>query len=94
MLEIIAIYLTSKNIAQIAHEKGYPPGLWRFLAIITWILSEIVGAIIGILLFGQGGLMMYIFALGGAVLGYVILRKVLENKPQKTRYNNSDLLDN
>lgn len=42
MIEIIAIYITSKNIAEIAKEKGYVPGLWRFVAIITWGIFELL----------------------------------------------------
>lgn len=82
MIEIIAIYLTSKNIAEIAAEKGYSKGLWRLIAILAWIIFELIGGILGFIILGEeGGLMFYLFALIGAISGILIVRKILENRP-------------
>jgi hypothetical protein len=82
MIEIIAIYITSKNIAEIAKEKGYSPGLWRFLAIITWVFFEFVFVFIGTILFGENSLLLiYFFALLGAFLGYYIILRRIDAKP-------------
>jgi hypothetical protein len=82
MIELIAIYISSKNIAEIAKEKGYSGGLWRFFAIISWLFFEFIGAVIGILLFGEdAGLLLYIPALIGAILGIYLVRMLIQNKP-------------
>ncbi len=81
MIEIIAIYLTSKSIAKIAQEKGYSKGLWRFLTIISWIICEFIGAVLGFIILGQdGGLIIYAFAILGALLGVYLVRKILDGK--------------
>ena len=96
MIEIIAIYLTSKNIAEIAEEKGYSKGLWRLLSILAWIIFEFIGAGIGLIILGEeGGLLLYLFALIGALLGILLVRKTLENRPNVKGLSSSDtLLDN
>lgn len=68
MIEIIAIYLTSKNIAIIAQEKGYSKRFWRLITVLSWLICEFIGAIIGLKVIGQdGGLLLYAFALVGAL---------------------------
>lgn len=96
MIEIIAIYLTSKNIAEIAEEKGYSKSLWRLLAILAWIIFEFVGVVFGLIILGEeGGLLLYLFALIGALLGILIVRKILDNRPNVKGLSSSDtLLDN
>ena len=93
MIELIAIYLTSKNIAEIAKDKGYSKGLWRLIAILAWIIFEFIGAVFGLIMFGEDGFMFYIPALIGAFLGVFIVRKILDSKPNVLDNSNS-LLDN
>jgi hypothetical protein len=94
MIEIIAIYLTSKNIAEIAQGKGYSKGLWRFLTILSWIICEFIGAVFGFIVIGQeGGLLLYAFAIIGALLGVFIVRKIIDSKPDLTKNDNSSIED-
>ena len=81
MIELIAIYLTSKNMAEIAQEKGYSKGLWRLIAILAWIIFEFIGGVVGLIVFGEGGFMFYITAIIGAFLGVFVVRKILDGKP-------------
>lgn len=81
MIELIAIYLTSKNMAEIAQEKGYSKGLWRLIAILAWIIFEFIGTVVGLIVFGEGGFMFYITAIIGAFLGVFVVRKILDGKP-------------
>ena len=52
MLEIIGLYYASKTIGSLAAEKGYSSGLYRFLTFIFWFVFELIGLVIGILIFG------------------------------------------
>lgn len=90
MIELIAIYLISKNIAGIAQEKGYSKGLWRFLTILSWVICEIIGIIFGLIVFGlKGGFLIYICAIIGALLGVFIVRKIIDGKPDLTKNTDS-----
>ncbi len=94
MIEIIAMYLTSKNIAEIAKDKGYSKSLWRLLAILAWIIFEFIGVVLGLIILGEeGGLMIYLFALLGALLGVFVVRKILDSRPN-VKDNSDTLLDN
>lgn len=72
MLEIIILYKLTKNIGNIAVRKGYKPGLYKFLTVIFWIFFEVTGALIGVLFLGEG-LMTYVCALLGAIVGYLLI---------------------
>lgn len=82
MIEIILIILISNRIAGIAEEKGYSKGLWRFFAILSWVICEFIGAIIGFIVMGlDAGFIVYIFAIIGAILGVFIVKKIIDGKP-------------
>jgi hypothetical protein len=88
------MYLTSKNIAEIAKDKGYSKSLWRLLAILAWIIFEFIGVVFGLIILGEeGGLMIYLFALLGALLGVFVVRKILDSRPN-VKDNSDTLLDN
>lgn len=72
MLEIILLIYLTKNIGRIASEKGYAPGLYKTLSVISWIFFEIIGLIFGIILVGEG-FGVYGFGLLGAGFGYLMI---------------------
>ena len=84
MLEIIALIFLCKNIGARAERKGLRPGQWKFYTVIAWIICEFFGVILGVLLFGFNkddlfGLML--FAVACAFGGYLIVRAILDKKP-------------
>ena len=82
MLEIIALVFLSKNIADIAERKGLKRGWWRFYTVAAWIVAEIIGIVVAILVVQtEEPLALYPFAIGFAVGSYFILRAVLSRKP-------------
>jgi hypothetical protein len=83
MLEIIALIFISRHIAEIAADKGYSYGLYRFLTFLFWIGFEFFGAIAGVILFGDEDAGIYLFALVSAGLGYLILYLVVSNLPDQ-----------
>lgn len=84
MLEIILLIFLCRKIGVLAIEKGLNPTTWKVYTILNWIFFEIMGSIIGVMIFGLNmdnliGLMA--FALASAFGGYLLVRKNLENKP-------------
>lgn len=75
MLEILAVYVMAKKIAEMANEKGRSGIPYVLMLIGLWIGGEIGGAVLGVIL-TQGKeeniLMVYGLALGGAICGAVI----------------------
>jgi len=84
MLEIIGLYYASKTIGSLAAEKGYSSGLYRFLTFIFWFVFELIGLVIGILIFGQESLLFYLTGIAGAVGGFFFLKYIVNNLPNKS----------
>lgn len=84
MLEIIALIFLCKNIGTIAVKKGLKPGQWKLYTVISWIVFEFFGVILGVILFGFNkdelfGLML--FAVACAFGGYLLIKSILDKKP-------------
>lgn len=82
MLEIIALILLTKRIGVLAEQKGLKPGTWKLYTVLVWLGSEIVGVLLGIILFGQENILMAgLMGLGFAIASFFILRANLNKKP-------------
>jgi hypothetical protein len=81
MLDIIALIFLTRHIGKIAQKKGLKPGTWKLYTVLCWIAGEITGMIIAMLLFGDDIVSIILTAIAGAVGGYLILKSVLEKKP-------------
>jgi len=92
MIEIILLVFLSKKIANMASEKGYSGGLYRFLTFLIWFVFEIIGGVIGILVFGEG-LPVYVVAIIGAILGYALIYYIADNLESKTSSSDSNVID-
>lgn len=77
MLEIIVVIMLCKSIGNILRNKGRNPLLFQFLLVAMWIGGEVVGAVVGMIVYAaQHGappdgiaLVPYLFAIGGAACG-------------------------
>ena len=83
MIEIILLFFLSKKMGDLAIEKGLSPGRWKLYTVLSWIVFQLLGTIVGVMLFGFDknniwGLMG--FAIVSAFGGYLFVRKRLENK--------------
>ena len=82
MTEIILLFLLAKSIGALAVKKGLPAGRWKFIMVMAWILFEMIGLAIGLSIFGKNNLIGLMgFGLICAFGGYLIVRYILENKP-------------
>ena len=82
MVEIIALYFLCKRNGLLAAQKGLNPRTWKWYTVLAWLLTEIIGVIIGITLYGEDNL-MGVLSLGiiSAFGGYLIIKFVLDKKP-------------
>jgi len=82
MLEIIALIFLCKKNGDLASRKGLKPGTWKLYTVLAWIVAEIVGVIIGMMIFGQENLIgLMLLGLASAFGGYLLVRSILEKKP-------------
>ena len=82
MLEIIALIFLCKKNGNLAIRKGLKPGPWKWYTVLAWIVTEMTGVMLGIVLFGQGNI-IGIMSLGlvSAFGGYLFIKYVLDKKP-------------
>ena len=81
MLDIIILIFLARNIGQLAEKKGFKPGPWRLYTVLAWFGGEILGVVIGLMLFGEQIGAVVLLALACAVSSYFILRANLSNRP-------------
>jgi Zn-dependent protease with chaperone function len=82
MLEIIALIFLTKNMGNLASQKGLKPGTWKLYTVLAWFGGEIVGVLLGILAFGEQGLLVpVVLGLACAIISYFVLKAQLSKKP-------------
>lgn len=98
-IEIIALIFLCKKNGDLAAVKGLKPGTWKMYTIGAWILAELLGCILGLMMFAQAGsltadkmpqstmLSISAVALFAAFGGYLFVRRTLENKPDNSLKN-------
>lgn len=78
MLEIIALIFLTKKIGAICEDKGRKAGWYKALTVLLWFGCEVAGAFIGVITVG-GGVIVYVYALIGAVVGAGISFVIAKN---------------
>ncbi|MBC7887926.1 MAG: hypothetical protein H7Z13_08545 [Ferruginibacter sp.] len=82
MLEIIALIFLCKMNGKLATQKGLKAGTWKGYTVLAWIVAEMIGVILGIILCGQENLIaIMLLALVSAFGGYLFIKAVLDKKP-------------
>ncbi len=82
MLEIIALIFLTREIGRLAQKKGLKPIAWKIYTIAGWVLSEILGLIVGIMIFGEGNLFsVMMIGITFAITSYFILKAQLNKMP-------------
>lgn len=82
MIEIIILIFLARDIGKMAAARGLHPSNWKIYLVIGWIVAELIGVIIGILIFGIGNIISAgLLGLGFAITSYYGLRSVLIRYP-------------
>jgi hypothetical protein len=85
MLEIFWLLFFSKKIGKIVQDKGYKPGGYRALAVLLWFGAEVVGVIIGIMLFEDpipGYVVGLLCAIASAIIVYLRVKGLPDKMPE------------
>ncbi len=84
MLEIIALIFLTGQMGKMATRKGQKPGMWKLYTVLAWIGGEILGVIVAVMAFkSQDYISLLPMAFLGAFGGYLIVRAILSNMPDK-----------
>lgn len=82
MLEIIILIFLAKEIGILAARKGLKPGLWKFYLVVGWIIMELLGAMLGVMIFGPGNLFsIFLVAVAFAISSYFYIKANLNKRP-------------
>ena len=82
MLEIIALIFLTRDIGKIAASKGLKPGTWKIYTVLAWIIFEIWGFIIALMIFDKNNLFSIIMVgLMFAVSSYFLIKARLTKIP-------------
>lgn len=85
MLEIIALIFLTKEIGKIARQKGLKPIRWKIYTIIAWLVSEIIGVAVGVMIFGVNNLVSIILVgITFALTSFFIIKAQLNKLPDQT----------
>lgn len=85
MIDLIILFFLTRSIGFLAESKGLPTFKWKLLTVVLWISFEIVGLVIGAVIFGVNNLAdLILLALACGFGGYLIVRYTLEKKPDAT----------
>ena len=85
MLEIIALIFLTKEIGKIAAQKGLKPIRWKIYTIIAWLISEIIGVVVGVMIFGVNNIVSVILVgITFAITSYFIIKGQLNKFPDQT----------
>jgi hypothetical protein len=85
MLDLVVLYFLTKEIGRIAARKGLKPLTWKIYTVISWIASEVIGLMFGLMIFSMDNMISIILvAFTFAITSYFIIKAQLNRLPDKT----------
>ena len=82
MLEIIILIFLTREIGRLAHSKGLKSGTWKIYTVVGWIVLEIIGVIVGVIIFGKDNLFSVgMLGLAFGITSYFIIKAQLNKLP-------------
>lgn len=82
MLEIILLIFMTRHIGSLAIRKGLQPGTWKQYTILSFLAGEMIGCIIGVVLWGKEEILAAaVLGVACAVAAFFTLRANLSSKP-------------
>jgi hypothetical protein len=82
MLDLIVLIFLTREIGRLAAKKGLRILTWRIYTVISWLLTEIIGIMIGVMIFGPDNLIsVALVGITFAVTSYFIIKAYLEKLP-------------
>lgn len=82
MLEIIALFFLCSKNGRLAASKGLPARRWITYTVLAWIGAEFTGMLFAMALYGKTAILSILTTgLFCGFGGYLLIRRILENKP-------------
>ncbi len=82
MLEIIALIFLTRQIADIAQDKGLPRGRWKLYTVLAWFFAEFLGFFLAIMFFGNENLIgIFLTGIMAAIGSYLLIKTYLQKLP-------------
>ena len=82
MLEILILYFLTKKIGLLAASKGLSAGRWKLNLVLAWIVGELIGAVVAVMIFGKDNLFSaLLIAIACAASSYFVITNYLNKLP-------------
>lgn len=82
MLDLILLFFLTREIGRLAYKKGLKPLTWKIYNVLGWLGAELVGIMIGVLIFGLNNLVsVQLIAFAFAITSYFIIKAQLNKLP-------------
>ena len=82
MLDLIVLYFLTREIGRLAFRKGLKPLTWKIYNVLGWLSAELIGVVIGVLIFGMDNLVsVQLIAFAFAITSYFIIKAQLNKLP-------------
>ncbi len=84
MLDLILLFFLTREIGRLAYKKGLKPLTWKIYNVLGWLGAELVGIIIGVVIFGLDNLIsVQLIAFAFAITSYFIIKAQLSKLPDQ-----------
>ncbi len=84
MLDLIVLYFLTREIGKLAFKKGLKPLTWKIYNVLGWLCSELIGVVIGVLIFGLNNLFsVQLVAFAFSITSYFIIKAQLNKLPDQ-----------
>ncbi len=82
MIDLILLFFLTREIGRIAYRKGLKPVTWKIYNVLGWLGAELIGIMIGVLIFGLNNLVsVQLIAFAFAITSYFIIKAQLNKLP-------------
>jgi len=81
-LDLIILFFLAREIGRLAAKKGLKPGTWRLYTVVGWLITEIIGIFIGLMIFDKDNLFsIAMIGIAFAITSYFIIKAQLNKLP-------------
>jgi hypothetical protein len=81
-LDLIVLFFLAREIGRLASRKGFKPATWRLYTVVAWIITEIIGLLVGFTIFEKNNLFSIgMTGIAFAITSYFIIKAQLNKFP-------------
>lgn len=83
-MDLIVLIFLTRHIGQLARGKGVKAFNWKLYTVLSWILTEFMGVIVGFVIFGKDNLISVgLVGFAFAITSYFIIKAQLNKLPDQ-----------